>query len=787
MNSRPRTGSAIWKRIDSLATITTHDIETLWQSFKEHPGNSRDLDLHHLQAICRRQGLHIDRHQLKNAFGLNRDRESISHGQFCSAMASLLGDRSARVSQAFAYLDREDKGLVTTDDFLRVAKAFAGDDERCALLAAELDANGDGFISAEDFRNYVPDTFALRGTSYRSSHLPAGEHREKQGAADSGRTDPGTSPPLDSTLATAPSLGGMVGSSPLQLRIGFFRLLQGAAYRSFRENYTANSETHLKARDLPYAIGDFANFVSAAVAFYLGLGVVEAGCEHEFLKLDALVQRQLDQLEQRISNWPGIEKTPAMLAAQAGIDAERNELEDHRHLFMAVIEFMLSLQSNALSLEHLAEELLAHHEINRLRQLELTREPVGKQPDTSVPGSSPDYLDSWNRVIIDSRDEKIDGAIMPTRFWYEEFMPQLLRCCSINTVAELQAMDAETEADLDDWFAAVAELGAFEHFAADLRDGFPACTRQVKQELKQAWVLTEHYLNGIQKRREREEMGRDSGYLSEYVAFIDHYLGRNDVQAAAMRLSFPYYIGPAVWRLLHTAAELIEAMPAAERAQGIARFTTFFATFATMYPCPYCRYHLNRYVVQNREVSMYPVEYLFLGQRPKAGDLHVSISDKLASIRAGQAGSLRLFVWKLHNTVSSSIARTEPWFHRDPKPHYTTRYWPSMDSELARAHALGRLSLELDRLVGIYGVLKPAARLAVLRDELQAALHQDNQDEIDRLHARALEVIADLEEEITASNYLQRHYHYDPALASKPPHFTEEEEMFARSGLYVED
>ena len=62
------------------------------------------------------------------------------------------------------------------------------------------------------------------------------------------------------------------GTSPLQMQIGFFRLLQGAAYRSFRESYSANSETHLRAYDLPYTIPDFVRFVNAAIDLYLSLG-----------------------------------------------------------------------------------------------------------------------------------------------------------------------------------------------------------------------------------------------------------------------------------------------------------------------------------------------------------------------------------------------------------------------------------------------------------------------------------------------------------------------------------
>jgi hypothetical protein len=46
---------------------------------------------------------------------------------------------------------------------------------------------------------------------------------------------------------------------------------------------------------------------------------------------------------------------------------------------------------------------------------------------------------------------------------------------------------------------------------------------------------TRHYVNGVQKRRERPECGRESGVLSQYVAFIDVYVGRTDVKRADAR------------------------------------------------------------------------------------------------------------------------------------------------------------------------------------------------------------------------------------------------------------
>jgi cytidine deaminase len=79
-----------------------------------------------------------------------------------------------------------------------------------------------------------------------------------------------------------------------------------------------------------------------------------------------------------------------------------------------------------------------------------------------------------------------------------------------------------------------------------------------------------------------------------------------------MHVSFPYYLGPAVWRFFHTTAEIVDRQTAAQQLRSIAVFKDFFRLFAIMYPCPYCRHHLNAYVVQNREVDMYPIEYLLL-------------------------------------------------------------------------------------------------------------------------------------------------------------------------------
>jgi hypothetical protein len=440
------------------------------------------------------------------------------------------------------------------------------------------------------------------------------------------------------------------------------------------------------------------------------------------------------------------------------------------------------MQKHKLILADVVEGVLVSHELNRLRQQELhqTFTPLS----SAAAGEPTAYLQKWNRVILSHALETVDGAMLPVAYWYEDFMPKLLAAFSVSTAADIPSQTVADEAALDQWFATASAAGEFARYGEDVAAGFSSCTPEQKLRIAQAWRLTSHYLNGVQKRRERLEFGRESGALSNYVAFIDVYLGRRDVQDAQMRISFPYYIGPAVWRFFHTAAEIVATQPAENQPVLVDLFQDFFKLFATMYPCPYCRHHLNAYVVQNREVEMYPVEYLLLGQDADPSNFLMSIDEKLAAVTDG--ASLRLFLWKLHNTVSSSIARSEEWYHRDDKAFYTTRYWPSIDSELARAHALQQISIATRRLVAIYGLLKPVARLSALRLQLQQLLEKGDASSLEPTCSQARQHIQDLEAAVIEGGFLQDTYRFDPELVDQAPVFTPEEEAFGRTNLFIE-
>lgn len=744
-------------------------LDALWLRWTDRsPGDPMDA----LRDLLAEGGTHLSEREMRFALAGARP-EALTRQGFADRMVPLLGGTALKVAHAFWHLSPTGAS-VATDALYTVLLTFLPDAARLEAMVEEMDRDGDKLLSLDDWLSFYPQDEPPHPSTYRAAAVPP--HRVGSGWGATRKTPPGPAAPVEAPPFTA--------TSPLQLQIGFFRLLQGAAYRSFRESYSANAETHLRARDLPYTITNFDIFVGAAVELYLALDIVEgAAARAEFRTLADLVTQEVARLRDRIDRWPNLEITPEMQEAEARLDLERAELASNRRLFAECVEYLLALRLHGVVPSEATPESLSKHELDRLRHADLEAEHSGGA--TGSAAAAADYLSAWNPVLVDG-GARPDGAIMPTRFWYESFMPQLLRCASILSDAELADAKTPDEAALDIWHAEAAVSGAFEPFATDLRDGFAVNPPHIKQALRQAWRLSEHYLNGLEKRREREEFGRGSGYLSQYVAFIDAWLGRSDVAEAEMRVSFPYYIGPAVWCLLHSAAERIEGLDDTRRSAAIDAFKRFFRSFATMYPCPYCRHHLNRYVVCNSEIDRYPVEFLFLGQQPDNPPMQISLEDRLTEISADRPGSMRRFVWKLHNAVSASIQRTEPWYHLEDRPIYTSRHWPGLDAEIARARALGQDAVALEKLAGILEVMHPVTGLATLRTALQRALARGEDTEIARIVEEARQKIVELDNAIESAQFLQRSYVYDPSRTEGAPHFSPYEEMFARSGNFTE-
>jgi len=769
----------------NIEAINDNQVEKLWETFKkfDEDGNG-SISTEELGSVMRSLGQSPSDTELRDLIKeVDIDLSgNIDFEEFKALIVSKEGDHKSRLRLAFSVFDENENGQITTEEMQPVMSQFGLTDEELDEMIKEIDEDGDGSINFEEFCKLVPEE-SQETTGYKDSPIKS-PNKVSSSNITSTATTKLKSEEVTAQPVSKPSIKEQrAGTSPLQMQIGLFRLLQGAAYRCFRESFSANHETHLRVKKLPYRITDFVKFVERAIELYKGLGIVEEAVHPLLDEVVTSITNEYSRLEERIKNWKTIEKTPEMSAEEKAILEARGKSATVKQKFAAGVEFAITLKKKSLSFRDVAEGVLAINELNRLRKMELNEEMA---PSSVTSDSQPrEYLKKWNRVILSNAAEEVDGSMMPVAYWYEDFMPKLLAAFSITKAVEIPSNTIPNESALNEWYESVKAAGEFKHYGSDVAEGFPNCTPKEKLMLKQAWNLTRHYLNGVQKRREREEFGRESGTLSQYISFIDVYVGRSDVKDAQMRVSFPYYIGPAVWRFFHTSAEIASTKTLEEQKAIVAIFKDFFQLFATMYPCPYCRHHLNMYVVQNKEVDMYPVEYLLLGRDIHLTNFEVSLEAKLSSVVDG--ASLRLFFWKLHNTVSSSIARSEEWYHKDEKAFYTTRYWPSLDAELARTKVLKQDNISTEFIYRLYSVLRAASRLAGVRTTLQTLVSKGDLQGIQEAVIVAQNHIKDLESAIINSNFLQETYSFNPELVDKAPYFTPEEEAFARSNVFVAD
>lgn len=799
------------------------EIDKLWEAFQVFDEDgSGEISLDELGAVMRSLGQNPSKAQLQEMIqDVDVDGSgSIDFEEFKALMISQQGDRESLLRLAFSVFDEDGSGYICAKELHNVMSQFGLTDEELEEMIKEVDRDGDASINFEEFCQLVPDENESAG--YQHSVVDTSEHGQPDGEEfidfeqfcpvipEESDISEATQLRTASTNETIESLSNITaenlapemkklenlltqqvkddctrnrGTSRLQMQIGLFRLIQGAAYRCFRESFSANHETHLRVKDLPYRISDFTKFVRVAIAFYKGLGIVETACYPLLDEVVNSIEAEYARLQNRIKNWETIEKTPEMEAEHQRMLETRHKSATVREKFAAGVQFAITMKKKHLHLGDIVEGVLAINELNRLRQRELNGEFESPSPTTN--GEEPKaYLKKWHRVILEDDREAIDGAMMPVAYWYEDFMPKLLAAFSVCTAEDIQRNTIPNEAELDRLYQETKAVGEFDRYGNDVAQEFPNCTPKQKLAILQAWRLSHHYLNGIQKRRERLEFGRECGALSQYVAFIDIWLNRSYIRDAQMRVSFPYYIGPGVWRFFHTSAEIVCTKSPEVQPTLIGLFKDFMKLFATMYPCPYCRHHLNAYVVQNREVDMYPMEYLLLGQELHATEFSMSFDDKLATVKDGH--SMRMFFWKLHNTVNSSIARSEEWYQKDRQAFYTSRYWPSLDAELTRARVLRHISITTDRIYHIYSMLKPTARLSGLHLGLQQLLDKRDEAGIQDLCKLANKYIKDLENAVLEGNFLQECYRFDPTLEDNAPYFTPEEEEFARSGVFVE-
>lgn len=533
------------------------------------------------------------------------------------------------------------------------------------------------------------------------------------------------------------------GSSILDVQKGIFTLLQGAAYRTYIVTFAADSVTENPDRSLPYTFAHFTKFVRAVVELYKSLDIVEVACHAE---LDSLAQCVADQealIRAQVAGWTH-EKQVAWEKEEAALNAialPPTEAETKR------------AQEAAEGLTHFLSRAEQHTR-------NMFSEGFSKMFHLAQPKS---FLDHRFRVLLDSTaDESLNGCVCSVRFWYEVFMPKLLFACSIQHQSDLTP---PSESSLDSWFQKQSKEKRFSFYGKDLEQQWDGCDYKLKLALSRAWRLMVFYLNGVQKQREKAA-GHGEGDLTQYVGFMDVYLGKSYMQAAAMRLSFPALLGTNTWLWQHTAAERALQLRCnqAKVDHIIASFKVYMQALVHCYPCLYRRHLLNTAIIPGVERHLYPLEFLFVGWEPTPDNPRgqVDLAQRLSYIKDPQ--TLSLFAWKLHNAVNVSIRKEEEWYQEGVEVVYTSRYWPNVDAELYRATTHSGL-VAASRMRMMVDLLKTAKELASLRH----AILNVQPSEMESLMGQVRPLLAALDRKILASEFLQEAFGYQAGLVDPEP------------------
>jgi hypothetical protein len=272
------------------------------------------------------------------------------------------------------------------------------------------------------------------------------------------------------------------------------------------------------------------------------------------------------------------------------------------------------------------------------------------------------------RATITALPSSADDPPVATAWWADIFLPALADAFSCGFVPPRLPLSAERRAGLPN----------------DIRVGYAASPL-----LQKVWRLTRGYITSPQKQREQARRQQDFD-VSLYVPFLHKHLHRHATATSTttttstatagypdytalgeMRVGYPTFAGESTWFLFHAAAQRIADAPAACAGGLVRAFKRMLRYFALAgQPCPHCREHFLSAVSRNDQLwwrraagadtarpqpesRLYPLEWLFLGGGKGTAEA------KLATVQPSRPQSLVLFLWKLHNAVSATVALSE--------------------------------------------------------------------------------------------------------------------------------
>lgn len=222
-------------------SLSRQEIEQLWQSFKTKDGAEGEEVTHEgLRRALQSLGHQPTEEELRHILWDANAKGSVTFGKFVAIVSSLRGDLASRLRVAFDVFDENGDGLITADDLRHVLCHFELTDPELKQIFDEADLNGDGALDFSEFCSLLPRELKPEVRGYRDAHISfAGKKRGKANPKTNTRTMPSSITTGHGNLKVGERPhyhheSGR-GTSRLQMQISLFRLLQGAAYRSFRE------------------------------------------------------------------------------------------------------------------------------------------------------------------------------------------------------------------------------------------------------------------------------------------------------------------------------------------------------------------------------------------------------------------------------------------------------------------------------------------------------------------------------------------------------------------------
>lgn len=457
------------------------------------------------------------------------------------------------------------------------------------------------------------------------------------------------------------------------IKIAVFRLIVGVGYKACRIGHSVIDPPNKRLVSESYKFNDLIKLVQNTEILLKYLNIVDEQHATFLQKLVTTMQEHCDEIKRNSSNnrlKKETDKGYVYGKLEAEINHSVSNVQKIDELKGYDIDISLEIVKNSFIDTNVDPD---NKKCNTQQYSEALKTKIDllTRRKCSLP-----YIVFKNRyspIIIGDEDEFVPDALIKNGFWYDVFLPLLLRGLSIDTDTDdklyylLESLsttdDEKLEIALNQWFDDNSEI--LSTYLRDVPDAFDRMSSFEKIIIKQCWDMTKFYLIANNKYNSYENI-RDHLMidLSQYIPFIDEYVGKRYVLDNEMTLTLPQYIGRPVWKFLHAVPELMDMKLSkiledqkkkeSEVQIMMDMFMKFFTPFLKTYPCPYCRNHLNNYVIKNTEIFNYPLEYIFMdwNDSQESTIFKLNIDDKMRTIKT--TSDLRLFLWKFHNAVSSS-------------------------------------------------------------------------------------------------------------------------------------